>query len=78
MTTTLSLELVELAETLDTLSEAARADVLAEIEAKVQNLRHSLLDDAQRALVIQRLNEPRVSSSADEVTALLRRFNPAL
>jgi Mg/Co/Ni transporter MgtE len=78
MTTTMPHELSELAETLQKLPEEARADVLAEIEAKVQRLRHSLLTDAQRAIVKQRLAEPRVYASADDITALLRRFNPAL
>jgi hypothetical protein len=78
MTTTMPHELSELAETLQKLPEEARAEVLAEIEAKVQNLRRSLLTGAQRAIVKQRLTDPRIYASPDEVTTLLRRFNPAL
>jgi Mg/Co/Ni transporter MgtE len=78
MTTTVPHELAELADTLRKLPEDARADVLAEIEAKVQNLRRSLMTDAQRAVVKQRLAERRVYASPAEVSALLRRFNPVL
>jgi hypothetical protein len=78
MTKTLPRELSDLADTLRDLPDQARADILAEIETKVQSLRSSQLNDAQRAIVNQRLAEPRVYVGADDVTAPLRHFNPAL
>ena len=77
MTMTLTLQLAELADTLRSLPEAACADVLAEIEAKVQNLNHSRMSQDQRAVVKQRLSQPRKYVSAAEVETLLRRFDPA-
>lgn len=71
-------KLAELADTLRTLPEEAQADVLAEIDNLVQNLKQSHMTDAQRTIVKERLAEPRVYATRAEVSALLRRFNPAL
>jgi hypothetical protein len=77
MTAQLPRQLKELATTIGALPDDARADVLAEIEAKVKSLKQSQLTDAQTAIVRQRLAEPRVYASAAEVTDLLRRYNPS-
>ena len=76
MTAQLPRQLKELATTIGALPDDARADVLAEIAAKVESLKHSQLTQAQRAIVQRRLAEPRVYASPAAVTALLRRFNP--
>lgn len=53
-------QLADLAETLRTLPDEARADVLVEIGAKVEQLKRSHVTDAQRAIVKRRVLEPRI------------------
>ncbi len=71
-------KLAALADTLRDLPEDVQSEVLAEIENRVQSLSQSQLTDGQRAIVKQRLGEPREYAAAADVSALLRRFNPAL
>ena len=74
MTITQSLE--RLAHTLSRLPVETQADVLAELERRVDSLAQSQMSDAQRAVVVQRLAEPRSYAGAAAVAALLQRFNP--
>jgi Mg/Co/Ni transporter MgtE len=78
MPTAVTTQLAKLADALETLPEDAQAEVLAEIEARVDSLTQSRLTDEQRAIVRERLAAPREYASTVEVAALLRRFNPAL
>ena len=78
MNSAVSQTLDRLAERLNDLPEDVQADVLAEIEAKVEGLALTHLTEAQRALVVRRLAEPRDYASNEDVAAVLRRFNPTL
>ena len=69
--------LERLALTLNGLPANAQADVLAEIENRVDNLTRPQMTEDQRAIVRQRLAEPRRYANSEDVVALLRRFNPA-
>ena len=51
----------------------AQADVVAEIEARVDDLLRPQMTDGQRSIVTARLTEPREYVSLAEVSALLRR-----
>jgi Fic family protein len=78
MTSTVTQTLERLAQTLNDLPEDAQADVLAELESRVESLTKSQLTKPQRDLVKRRLAEPREYADAEDVEALLRRFNPGL
>lgn len=76
MTNVLAATMDRLAATLSDLPEDAQADVLAEIEAKMDGLAQSHLTDAQRQLVTNRMAGPRRYASPAEVSALLDRYRP--
>ena len=77
MTDTIAQTLERLAGSLGKLPAETQADVLAEFENRVESLAQSRMTDDQRDVVMRRLAEPRVYVSDADVTALLRRFNPA-
>ncbi len=78
MTSTVTQKLADLVDTIEALPAQAQADVLAEIESRIESLKQSSLTDEQRAVVKARLAAPRQYAGRDDVLALLRRFNPTL
>ena len=78
MTSTVTQKLADLVDTIEALPAQAQADVLAEIESRIESLKQSSLTDEQRAVVKARLAAHRQYAGRDDVLALLRRFNPAL
>jgi hypothetical protein len=73
MTSTVTQTLERLAQTLNDLPEETQADVLAELESRVESLARSQMTGAQRDLVKRRLAEPREYADPQDVEAVLRR-----
>ena len=78
MATSVTQKLADLVDTIEALPSEAQADVLAEIENRIEHLKRSALTDEQRAIVRERLAAPRQYARREDVLALLRRFYPAL
>lgn len=76
MTNILAATMDRLAVRLRDLPEDAQTEVLAEIEAKMDDLAQSKMTEEQRDLVLRRIAAPRDYASPAEVAALLDRYRP--
>ena len=72
--TVIDQKIADLARAIEKLPQAAQADVLAELEARIDGLTIPQMTDAQRAIVSSRMSAPRDYTSPGEVDALLRRL----
>ena len=72
--TVIDQKIADLARAIEKLPQAAQADVLAELEARIDGLTIPQMTDAQRAIVSSRMSAARDYTSPGEVDALLRRL----
>jgi hypothetical protein len=63
-------QLARLAKAIELLPAEAQADVLAEIEARVDSLSEGRMTDAQRAIVLERSAGPMAIARREDVQAL--------
>ena len=74
MTIMIDQKLAKLAKALGKLPDDAVADVLGEIEARVESLAHGRMTGEQRDLVRARMDAAREYASAEDVAAVLDRY----